>query len=151
MVPIFAFVCAFALMVWLLLDPSSLINLMQSAIKPEVREAPPRYPHFAVIMLFATGIGFFYELGRSGVLHPVRPANAFQLYSLALFIFFFAVNGVGACYWPIAFQRVYNRRLRSLRDADLLPKSRRILVISGKCWGVLSLLACAYFVQVLST
>ena len=102
-------------------------------------------------MIFATGVGFFYELGRSGVLHPLHPADTLQFSSLVFATFFFAVNGVSACYWPIAFQRVYNPRLRHVRDVDLSPKTTRILVISGKCWGVLLLLTCSYFLHVLAT
>jgi len=150
-VPILAFACVFALMVWFLLDPSSLMNLMQSAIPEETRNAPPRYPHFAVVVIFGTGTGFFYELGRLGVLRPFHPADALQFYSLVVATFFFALNGVSACYWPIAFQRVYIPRLRLVREADLSPKSGRILAIFGKCWGVLLLLTCSYFVHVLST
>ena len=123
---------------------------MRSVIPAEARPAPPRYPHFAVIVIFATGVGFFYELGRSGVLHPLHPEDTLQFYSLVFATFFFAVNGVGACYWPIAFQRVYNPRLRDVRDVDLSPKTRRILVVFGKCWGVLLLLTCSYLVHVLN-
>lgn len=151
MVPILAFAFVFALMVWFLLDPSSLTNLMQSAIPAEAREVPPRYPHFAVVVIFATGVGFFYELGRSGVVHSLHPADSLQFYLLVFATFFFAVNGVSACYWPIAFQRVYNPRLRHLRDGDLSSKTTRVLVISGKCWGVLLLLTCSYFVHVLAS
>jgi hypothetical protein len=151
MVPLIAFAFVLALMVWFLLDPSSLTNFMQSAIPAEAREVPPRYPHFAVIVIFATGVGFFYELDRSGVLHPLHLADSLQFYSLVFATFFFAVNGVSACYWPVAFQRVYNSRLRHVSDVDLSPKTTRILIISGKCWGVLLLLTCSYFVHVLAT
>jgi hypothetical protein len=150
MVPILAFVCVFALMVWLLLDPSSLQNLMQSAVRADARQAPPRYPHFPVIVIFATGIGFFYELGRSGVLHSIRPPDTLQFYLLVVATLFFAVCGVGACYWPIAFQRVFNSRLRHTRDLDLPQNAVRALAISGKCWGVLMLVACSYFAHVLA-
>src|SRR5579863_10460321 len=135
MVPIFAFAFVFALMVWLLLDPSSLKNVMQFAVPAEARDMPPRYPHFAVILIFATGVGFFYELGRSGVMRSLHHADGLQFYSLLFVTVFFAVNGVSACYWPIAFQRVVNARIRHVRDVDLSPKTMRILVISGKCWG----------------
>jgi hypothetical protein len=150
-VPILAFVCVFALMVWFLLDPSSLLNLMQSAIPSGARDLPPRYPHFAVIVIFATGIGFFYELGRSGIVHSLHPADTLQFYLLVFAAFFLAVNAVGACYWPIAFQRIYNPRLRQVNEVDLSPKTRRILEIFGRCWGVLLLISCSYLVHILST
>ena len=107
MVPLLAFAFVFVLMVWLLIDPSSLLNAMQSAIPAEARPAHPRYPHFAVIVIFAVGVGFFYELERIGVLHPLRQREALQFYSLVFATLFFAVNGVCACYWPITFQRVF--------------------------------------------
>jgi hypothetical protein len=150
MVPILAFAVVFTLMVWLLLDPSSLKDSMQFAIPAEARSAPPRYPHFAVIVIFATGVGFFYELGRSGVLRKLHPANTLQFYLLVFAALFFAVNGVGACYWPVAFQRVYIPRLRHVRDVDLSPKTKKMLVMFGKCWGVLFLITCSYLVHVLN-
>ena len=150
MVPILAFACVFALMIWVLLDPSSFLNAMQSAIPAEARSAPPRYPHFAVIVIFATGVGFFYELGRSGVLRTLHPTSTLQFYLLVFATLFFAVNGVGGCYWPVAFQRVYIPRLRHVRDADLSPKKKKMLVMFGKCWGVLFLITCSYLVHVLN-
>jgi hypothetical protein len=151
MVPILAFGFVFALMVWFLLDPSSLTNLMQSAVPADARKVPPRYPHFAVIVIFATGVGFFYELMRSDVIRSPHPADAFQFYSLVFATFFFAANGVSACYWPIGFQRVYNSRLRHVRDGVLSCKTTRVLTISGRCMGVLLLLSCSYFVLVLAS
>ena len=34
---------------------------------------------------------------------------------------------------------------------DLSSKTTRVLVISGKCWGVLLLLTCSYFAHVLAS
>ena len=140
-----------ALMIWLLLGPSSLLNAMRSSIPPEARPAPPRYPGFAVIVIFGTGVGFFYELRRSGVFHPFIPRDALQFYSLVFATIFFAVNAVGACWRPIAFQRVYNARLRHVRDADLSPKTKRLLETTGKCWGVLLILTCSFLVYTLNS
>jgi hypothetical protein len=150
-VPFFAFGFVFALMVWLLLDPSSLLNLMQSAIPPEGRNAPPRYPYFAVIVIFGSGVGFFYELRRSGVLHLLHPKDALEFYSLVFATIFLAINAVGACFWPIAFQRVYNPRFRHVRENDLSPKRRGHIEITGKGWGVLLILACSYLVYALNS
>jgi hypothetical protein len=150
-VPFFAFGFVIALMVWLLLDPSSLLNLMQSAIPPEGRNAPARHPYFAVIVMFGSGVGFCYELRRSGVLQPLHPKDALQFYSLVLATIFFAINAVGACYWPIAFQRVYNPRLRHVSDHDLPPKTKRLIEMTGKGWGVLLILTCSYLVYTLNS
>jgi len=140
-----------SLMIWLLLDPSSLLNLLRSSIQPEARSAPPRYPYFAMIVIFGTVVGVFYELRRSGILHPGYPNNAFQFYSLVFVTVFMGANAIGACYWPILFQRVYNPRLRHVRDDDLSPKAKRLLDVTGKCWGVLFILTFSYLVYTLNS
>lgn len=93
----------------------------------------------------------FYELRRSGVLHPFHPRDALQLYSLVVATIFVAINAAGACLWPIAFQRIYNRRFRHVRDSDLSPKAKRLIEMTGKGWGVLLVLACSYLVYTLNS
>lgn len=151
LMPVLGFVFVLALMVWLLFDPTSLQNVMQRAIPPEARSAPPRYPHFAVIVIFAAGVGLFHLLGTGAAIHSPHFTGAFQFYSLLFAAFFLGANGVWACYWPISFQRIYIPKLRHVQEVDLPAKTKRIFVICGRSWGVLLLLASAYLVHILGT
>lgn len=148
-VPILAFSCVLTLMIWFLLAPSSLLNLLQSAIPPEVRSAPPRYPHLSVIVIFATGVGFFYELESQGVIHSPRPPDVLQFWGLVVGACFFAANGIWACYWPVSFQRRYIPQLRRIRRDALTREAEQKLEVSGKCWGIAFLLLCSYLVHII--
>ena len=148
-VPILAFSSILALMIWLLLAPSSLLNLMQSAVPPEVRSDPPRYPFLAVIMIFAVGVGFFYMLESKGVIHSPRPSDALQFWGLVAGACFFAANGIWACYWPISFQRLYIPQLRRVRRDVLPERAERTLAVSGRCWGIAFLILCSYLVHII--
>ena len=104
-----------------------------------------------MIVIFGIGVGIFYELRSSGILHPAYPNDGFQFYSLVFATLFIGANAVGACCWPIVFQRVYNPRLRHVRDDDLSPKAKRLLEVTGTCWGVLLILTCSYLVYTLNS
>ena len=149
-IPVLAFIAVLALMVWLLLDPSSLLGLMRSAIPPEARPAPPRYPHFPVIVIFAIGVGLFHVLRSSTSIHVPQSRGAFELCSMVLAAAFLGANGIWACYWPISFQRVYIPQLRCVEELDLSPKAAHRLAILGKSWGVVFLLACSFVVYSLN-
>ena len=148
-VPILAFGGVLALMIWLLLDPSSLVNAMQSAIPPEARSSPPRYPHLPVILIFAAGVGLFYTLEAKGVIHSPHSVDALQFCLSALGAFFFGANGVWACYWPISFQRRYIPQLRNIKPDTLSDEAKHTLAISGKCWGAAMILLCSYLVHLI--
>src|SRR5258708_17600596 len=115
-IPVLAFIVVLALTVWLLLARSSLRNLMQSAIPREARPAPPRSPHFAVIAIFASGVGLLHVLSTSGAIHTPQPRDTFQFCSMVLASIFLGANGIWPCYWPISFQPVYLPQLRRVHQ-----------------------------------
>src|SRR6266700_3969751 len=129
LIPASAFIGILALMIWLLLDPSSVRNVMQATLPPEARSAPPRYPHFAVIVIFVTGIGLFYFLEAKALIHSPRLADGLPLYSAAIAACFFGANAVWACYWPISFQRAYIPQLRRVQTGDLSREAKRTLAL----------------------
>lgn len=138
-----------ALMIWFLLDPSSLLNLMQSSVPAEARTIPPRYPHFSVLVIFITGIGFFYMMEAGGVIHTHRPPDRLQFWLLGIAACFFGANGVWACYWPISFMRRCIPQLGRMQGSALSEEAERTFSTFGKCLGVVLILLCSYLVHVI--
>ena len=141
MITIFIFVSLIALMVFLLVAPDVMNDVMRSQIDPSLRPPPPKYPHFPVIMIFLLGIGLFYQSGRGNAAPHFGQVQFFTNVAAALVL---ALIGVAACYSPIRFMKAMVTPLKGVPTRQLDERAQRIVEASGRIVGALFLIASSF-------
>ena len=141
MVGILAFVGVLAFLVWTLLAPSTVRDIMQGNIRREAKTPEANLTQFATIVIFFVGIGLFYEIDRRWPAKNPPHLDPFAFWSSVAAAVFLLVTGAFACFRPMQWTRLFNRHLRGVPDDRIDPESRRRIVMVAKAFGVMFLLA----------
>jgi hypothetical protein len=129
------------LMIFFLVDPGAINDTMQFRIDPRIRSAPPRYPHFAVILIFLLGSALFYEADRGTVALHI---GHFEFITNCVAALFLALVGAFGCYFPLQFMRFFVRGLRDAPTSSLDNRASKLIEASGKVFGALFLLGSSF-------
>jgi hypothetical protein len=147
MVLTLAFVGVLAFLVWTLLAPSTVGEVLQRNIPRESRTPEGNSSQFATIVIFFVGIGLFYQIGREWPPKTSPHLNMFAFGSSIAGFVFLLVTGAFACLRPMQWMRLFNVRLRKIPDEQIDLSSRQRAAIVAKVFGVIFLLAAAYVIH----
>lgn len=134
------------LMISFLFAPASIRDAMLWSVPKEARPQPPRYPFFAVAMIFLLGIALFREIGSDWPAKVTGHLGVFQKYSGLFVLVLLMALGVTACFWPFRFMRMFIEQLRNVPQSSIDPKPMKIVVAVARGFGVFFLLASSYVV-----
>ncbi len=151
MVLILSFVGVLAFLVWTLLAPSAVSDVLQQNIPREFRTPEGNSSLFATIVIFFVGFGLFYEIDQRLPAKNLPHLDLFAFWSSVTGAVFLLVAGAFACVRPMQWMRLFNERLRKIQDDQIDQHSIQLIIFVAKVFGVAFLWGSFYIAHLIAS
>ncbi len=147
MVVVLVFVDVLAFLIWMLMAPSSVRDIIQWSVPKEMRTPKESPTQFATIAIFFVGIGLFYEIGQTWPTKKPMHLAPFAFWSGVASAVLLLATGAFACLRPIQWMRLFNPHLRGIPAGSFDSGAKQHFSFIAKGFGVVFLLASTYVIH----